>query len=107
MPFVVEQTINQSKLLEGPALSLADVESGLAASGEHIVALPAGTPIPVMLELGGDIFAGQNSTATLPLTLQQPVEVLMRDGQLSGDARLAGEDWQSYRRSRWISIPWL
>lgn len=107
LPFVIEQTANQSKLPEGPVLSLADVQSGLAASGEHIVALPAGTPIPVMLELGGDIFAGQNTPAILPLTLQQPVEVLMRDGQLSGDARLAGETWQSYRRSRWISIPWV
>ena len=50
---------------------------------------------------------GKTPPAILPLTLQQPVEVLMRDGQLSGDARLAGESWQSYRRSRWISIPWL
>ena len=107
LPFVIEQSVNTSKLPEGPTLSLADVQAGLAAQGEHIVALPAGTPIPVMLELGGDIFVGQDSQAILPLTLQQPVEVLMRDGQLSGYARLAGESWQSYRRSRWISIPWL
>lgn len=42
----------------------------------------------------------------LPLTLRQPVDVLLKDGQLSGEARIPGEPWLR-RDTRWLNIPWL
>ena len=63
--------------------------------------------IPVDIELGGDIFAGSATNPVLPLTLNQPIELLMRDGKLTGDVRFPGEPWQESRQVRWLSIPWL
>ncbi len=41
-----------------------------------------------------------------PRTLRQPVDVLLKDGQLSGEARIPGEPWLR-RDTRWLNIPWL
>ena len=71
----------------------------------QVVTLPAGTVIPVEIELKGDIFA-RPAPAQLPLTLTHPIEVLMQDGKLSGEARIPGESWLR-RDTRWISIPFL
>ena len=45
--------------------------------------------------------------AVLPLTLDRPVDILLRDGTPTGDLRLPGEPWQLARETRWISIPWI
>ncbi len=70
-----------------------------------MVRLPVGTVIPVQIELAGDVFASP-SPVQLPLTLRQPVDVLLKDGQLSGEARIPGEPWLR-RDTRWLNIPWL
>lgn len=108
VPVALEQRIHHRELPDILALPLADFLAGKGpAAGEAAIALPAGTPIPVDIELGGDIFAGSATNPVLPLTLNQPIELLMRDGKLTGDVRFPGEPWQESRQVRWLSIPWL
>jgi hypothetical protein len=107
LPLAAQLQAQSRTLPDGPVISLAAYRQGQAQRGEHIVELPAGTAIPVEVELGGDLFAGQgNNISVLPLTLSEPVQVLLRDGKLTGDSRLPGEPWHAAREARWISIPW-
>ena len=48
----------------------------------------------------------QPKPVQLPLTLRQPVDVLLKNSQLSGEARIPGEPWLR-RDTRWLNIPWL
>lgn len=108
LPVTMEQRIHHRELPDIDAVSLADYRAGkISTSGEIAVALPAGTPIPVDVELGGDIFSGNGENPVLPLTLNQPIELLLRDGKLTGDVRFPGEAWQESQQVRWLSIPWL
>lgn len=108
LPVAVEQRIHHRELPDIAAVPLADYRAGKAPqNGDIAVALPAGTPIPVDVELGGDIFGGADENPVLPLTLNQPIELLLRDGKLTGDVRFPGEAWQESRQVRWLSIPWL
>jgi hypothetical protein len=108
LPVALEQRLHHRELPDTVAIPLADYLAGKPApAGEMAVALPAGTRIPVEIELGGDLFAGTGENPVLPLTLNQPIELLLRDGQLTGDARFPGEAWQPSHQVRWLSIPWL
>jgi len=107
LPLLIEQQSHQRTLPDGPLLTLMEFRNNPPADGTAIIALPAGTPIPVEVELAGDLFAGRESHARMPLTLQEPVELLMLDGKLSGDMRFPGESWQNARRARWLTIPWI
>lgn len=107
-PVLIEQYSHHSPLPDGPVTPLAAyLDNPAMQTGEHIITLPAGTPIPVELEMGGDIFAQSGEKAVLPLILHQTIEILMRDGKLSGESRFPGESWQQSRQVRWIHIPWL
>ncbi|WP_347249915.1 hypothetical protein, partial [Zoogloea sp.] len=75
-------------------------------SGLRIVGLPAGTRVPVRVEVSGDLFRPA-ADAILPLTLDQPLEILVRDGQPTGDVRAPGGPWRLARETHWISIPWM
>lgn len=94
----------QAAPIEAPTISLEDFRSGALPGPAVAVRLPAGTPVPVAIDVAGDVFQG---SAVLPLTLAQPLELLVRDGKLSGDARYPGEAWLPARQARWIQIPWL
>lgn len=94
----------QAAPIEAPTISLDQFRAGALPAPAIAVRLPAGTSIPVDIEIAGDVF---NGPAVLPLTLAQPLELLVRDGKLSGDARYPGEAWLPARQARWIQIPWL
>jgi len=72
----------------------------------QIVALPAGSAIPVKVEVSGDVFR-PDKDAVLSLTLNAPLEIMMNDGQPTGDWRFPGEGWTKARGGYWISIPWI
>ena len=72
----------------------------------QIVALPAGSAIPVKVEVSGDIFRASN-TSVLPLVLNEPLEIMMNDGQPTGEWRFPGESWALAREPHFISIPWI
>jgi len=107
LPMVLEQRSRRIDLPDLAAISLADFHAGTAPRDVVVVTLPAGTPIPVEVELGGDLFASGPDKPVLPLTLRHPIELLLRNGQPTGDVRFPGEAWQPSRQVRWISIPWL
>lgn len=108
VPIWLEQSSHNQKLPDTQAVSLADyLAQPASTTGEIVVALPAGTRIPVDIEVGGDLFASPGDHPVLPLTLSQPIELLVRDGLLTGDVRLPGENWQQSRQVHLISIPWV
>ena len=47
------------------------------------------------------------SGASNSLTLDQPLEILLRDGHPTGDVRAPGGPWRLARETHWISIPWM
>lgn len=92
-------------LPEGPVISLEEYRARPHPPGAAIVRLPAGAEVPVEVEVSGDLF--RQEPTRFSLHLAEPLEVLLQDGQLTGDARQPGGPWLLAREARWISIPWL
>ena len=106
-PVWAESRVHRFEPPAAPSVSLADFTDGAAPAGETVVLLPRGTPVPVEFELGGDIFEAGGERPVLTLTLGREVELLLKDGQPTGDVRLSGQAWTDSRQVRWIRIPWL
>ncbi len=104
LPLAAQRYAAAVILPDGPVISLETYRHQGDITGTRIVALPAGTPIPVEVEVGGDLFVSL-SRPVLPLTLAEPIEVMMIDGKLTGDMRFSGGVWLPAREARWISIP--
>lgn len=108
IPLWLEGQAQRLALPETPVIGLDDFKhKGPANASASIVSLPAGTAIPVEVEVSGDIFVNSGEKAILPLTLARPIELLLEDGQLTGANRFPGEAWQPARQARWITIPFL
>lgn len=90
---------------DAPVVTLEEF-SRQPTSRQVVIIFPAGSSIPVKVEISGDMFR-TGSTSMLPLILNEPVEVMMNNGQLTGDWRFPGESWMLARETHWISIPWL
>lgn len=104
LPLLADQYAAASVLPDAPLVS--PNEFSQHPSIRQIVALPAGSTIPVKVEVAGDVFRASNASV-LPLVLNKPVEVMMNDGQPTGDWRYSGESWALARETHWISIPWI
>lgn len=70
------------------------------------VLLPAGTVVPLHVELSGDTFA-PSPAAVLPLTLARPVELLVDHGRLTGMWRHPDKPWRHDPLPNTILIPWI
>lgn len=105
-PLLAHRYAAAATLPDAPVVPLAAFRQQAADPAAQIVALPAGTNIPVDIELSGDLFRS-TPAPTLSLTLAEPVEAMMVDGKLTGDIRFPGEPWLLARAARWISIPWM
>lgn len=105
-PLIAHRYASASLPPELPVISLEDYRSGADVAGLRIVSLPAGTRVPVKVELSGDLFR-PTPDAILPLTLDQTVEIMLRDGLPTGDIRAPGGTWLLARETHWISIPWM
>lgn len=105
-PLVAHRIAVAAPLPDAPQHSLATFRQNPQQTGAQIIALPAGTVVPVNIEVSGELFRNTPSPV-LPLTLARPVEVMMIDGRLTGDLRLPDEPWSLAREARWISIPWI
>jgi hypothetical protein len=102
----VDRYVNAVTVPEAPVVSLATYLQRSSASGPQIVSIPAGTKIPVKVEISGDLFRG-GQEAVWPLVLANPIEAMTVDGQLTGEFRFAGGDWLRARDRLWIQIPSL
>ena len=105
-PLFVDRYASAVTVPEAPIVSLETFLHQSSVSGPQIVSIPAGTKIPVKVEISGDLFRGGQETVW-PLVLANPIEAMMVDGLLSGEFRFAGEDWLRARNSLWIRIPSL
>lgn len=108
VPLWLEGQAQRTVLPDEAAISLAEFQrDGRTNAGYRIVNLPAGTRVPVEVDVAGDLFVNSGEKAILPLTLARPIELLLVDGKLTGNNRFPGEAWQAARQARWITIPFL
>ncbi len=73
-------------------------------SAHQAVALPAGTSIPVRVDISGNIFRA-SETATFPLVLNEPMVIMMDEGKPTGDIRASGDRWIRWQDTLSIQIP--
>ena len=106
MPLLAQHYTVEYALPESPFIPLATYLQQIDNSGLRIVSIPAGTPVPVTVEISGKVFDGSTSPILL-LTLKAPIEIMMKDGQMTGDSRVPGGKWLITRESHWWTIPWL
>lgn len=108
LPLWLEGQAQRAVLPEQAAISLEEFQrQGSVGNEPLVINLPAGTRVPVEVDVAGDIFVNSGDKAVLPLTLARPLEVLMVDGKLTANNRFPGETWQAARQVRWITIPFL
>lgn len=108
LPLWLEGQARRAVLPDAAAISLEDFQrNGAASAGPTIVNLPAGTRVPVEVDVAGDLFVNSGEKTVLPLVLARPIELLLIDGKLTGANRFPGEAWQAARQTRWITIPFL
>lgn len=108
LPLWLEGQAQRAVPPDGPVISLAEFQrSGTTDKEPLVINLPAGTRVPVEVDIAGDIFVNSGEKAVLPLTLARPIEILMIDGELTATNRFPGESWQAARQTRWITIPFV
>lgn len=103
-PLLAQRLSHASVLPDASIVSLEEFRKQPAA--QQIVVLPAGSTIPVKVEVSGDVFRASNASV-LPLLLNRPIEIMMSNGQPTGNWRFPGESWALARETHWISIPWI
>ncbi|MBN2691342.1 MAG: hypothetical protein JXR43_05730 [Burkholderiaceae bacterium] len=90
-------------LLLAPLLNLGASPPGVApvpiaafrpTTGRQVLLLPAGTVAHIRLDLDSPLLAA-GPTASLPITVSQPMLLSTRDGQPDGGYQLAGQAWHS------------
>ncbi len=105
LPFLAHRYATTNTLPDVPAISLASYRKLKDVTGVHVVSIAAGTEIPVKFEIAGDIF-DHTGNPTFPLKIATPIDVALRDGTLTGDARLSGGAWLP-KESLIVRIPWI
>lgn len=103
-PLLAQRLANANVPPDAPVVSLEEFRNQPAP--QQVVALPAGSTIPVRVDVSGDLFRA-SSVSVLPLVLDRPVEIMMSNGQPTSDWRFPGESWLAARESHWISIGWV
>ena len=107
-PLLAQRLAGDSVPPDVPVVSLEKFRTQSAA--QQILTLPAGTTIPVKVEISGNVFRSSNATL-FSLVLNEPVEVMMTNGQLTGDWRFhdenLGTSWVKARETLSVNIPWI
>jgi len=103
-PLLAQRLANAHEPPPMPTVSLETYHQRPDAA--QIVTLPAGSTIPVKVEISGDVFRS-TPDAVLPLVLNESLEIAMNHGQPTGDWRFPGESWARARETHWITIPWI
>ncbi|MBI5918635.1 MAG: MFS transporter permease [Nitrosomonadales bacterium] len=103
-PLLVQRTAQSYTPPEMPTVSLETFRQQPATA--QIVVLPAGSVIPVKVEVSGNLFRASEDSV-FPLVLNQPLEIAMDHGLPTGDWHIPGESWGLARKTHWIQIPWI
>ena len=83
-PVVLAQRLPQVASPTGPVVAATQVQTG---AGEQVLRLPAGTPIALKVDLEGPVISAPSQSA-LMLSLNRPIEVVLRDGEPDGRYRI-------------------
>jgi hypothetical protein len=92
------------KSQEPPAAGVFSLDAYLRQSetpAAAIVALPAGTRIPLKVRVGGGVVE-DNGAMILPLMLARPIELSVTDGKADGRFREAGGEWKRRAYNMWV-----
>ncbi len=103
-PVLAHRFANDSVPPDVPVVSLENFRKQSAT--QQIVTLPTGSTIPVKVEISGNLFRTNNETL-FPLVLNQLLEVMVNNGQLTGNWRYPGENWTKAQETLSINIPWI
>jgi hypothetical protein len=90
------------QMVHSPVISLQEFQRSLnnTNTGSLAISLPAGTAVPVHIDIAGNLFEASATPVVLPLVLKQPMELWMVDGKLTGDARQPGAAWSKGPETR-------
>lgn len=91
--FAIYNIDKRADVPTAPAISLENFKRQTQANAREVVTLPAGTTVPLKIELTGDVLKGINS-ATLPLLLSDSLDLSLKDGKLDGQFRIADGQWK-------------
>jgi hypothetical protein len=103
-PLALEQVTIADPLSEVPMQDLAAFQAGPVQPGRSLVALPAGSVIPVELALDGNLFR-PDPALHLNFTLDKPVELVVENGIPTGDVRVGDGIWHKAFGRLSIHIP--
>jgi hypothetical protein len=106
IPWAAARWLQPEQMAHSPAISLQEYQRSASTAGSQAISLPAGTAIPVHIEIAGNLFESGATPLVLPLVLKQPMELWMVDGKLTGAARRPGAAWSKGPETR-INIPWV
>ncbi len=74
------------------------------SGGKQAVILPAGMAIPVRFDVSGKLFRAQDGV-TFPLVLKEQLQIMMRDGEPTGELRFPDGTWSQWQDTLTIQIP--
>src|SRR5438309_2546506 len=100
-PLVAYQFWKSEEPQSGAAISLQSFQRQADPSATAVVAIPAGTRIPLKVRIAGDIVEDRDDMA-LALTLAKPIEIFLADGRPDGRFRVAGGQWKRRAQSMWV-----
>jgi hypothetical protein len=100
-PVLAYQWWKSQQLPAAPRMSLESFMRQAQPEATAIVALPAGTTVPLKVRIGGGIVQ-DDAEMTLPLTLARPLDVVVVDGKPNGQFRVAEGTWKQRAPSLWI-----
>jgi hypothetical protein len=86
---------------DAPTMTLESFLRQGPPQGNAIVAIPAGTRIPLKVRIHGNIVQDE-SEFTVPLTLARPIDVVLVDSKTNGIFRVADGAWKRRSNSLWI-----
>lgn len=92
-PLLVNAMPGATPVPAAPAMPLSALSE---RNGEQVVTLPAGTLVPLRMNLDSALLLAP-PTAGLPIALRQSIEVALRDGQPDGRYRVADGPWRRVR----------
>lgn len=104
-PLLARQLPDTSAPPDAPVVSVEEFRAHPAR--QQAVVLSAGMVIPVKVEVTGNVFRASRDSV-LPLVLDEPVEIMMNDGQPTGYWRTPGGSWSLARDGGFfVTLPWL
>jgi hypothetical protein len=100
-PVVVYQGWKSQPPPAAPRMTLESFMRQADPRASAIVAMPAGSKVPLRFSIGGGLVE-EDPDMTVLLTLARPVEVVVVDGKPSGQFRIADGPWKQRAPGMWF-----